>query len=272
MKVTVLIDNIATDGLVQEWGLSVLAEYGGKAVLLDTGASKRFLDNAQRLEADLSQVDYGVLSHTHYDHADGMEAFFRVNQKADFYIREGGGENCYFRWFVFSKYIGIAKGMLEKWHDRIRYVKGDYQLDEGIWLIPHKTPGLDQIGRKNHMYVKRDRQWMADDFSHEQSLVFAAKEGLVICNSCSHGGAGNIIREVQATFPNHKICAIIGGFHLYQTSENEVRKLADEIRSTGIERVYTGHCTGDKAYAILQEELGSCLTQIRTGMVITFEE
>lgn len=59
---------------------------------------------------------------------------------------------------------------------------------------------------------------------------------------------------------------------MYQASENEVRTLADEIRSTGIERVYTGHCTGDKAYAILQEELGSCLTQIRTGMVITFEE
>lgn len=53
----------------------------------------------------------------------------------------------------------------------------------------------------------------ADDFSHEQSLVLDTKEGLVIFNSCSHGGADVIIREAEAAFPGKQIYGLIGGFH-----------------------------------------------------------
>lgn len=43
-----------------------------------------------------------------------------------------------------------------------------------------------------------------DDFHHEQSLVFDTDDGLVILNSCSHGGIDNIVKEVKATFEGKK--------------------------------------------------------------------
>ena len=42
--------------------------------------------------------------------------------------------------------------------------------------------------------------------------------------------------------------------------------LADKIRKTGIERVYTGHCTGERAMELLKRELGDMVMQIYTGM------
>ncbi|MFQ9410234.1 MAG: hypothetical protein ACLR1T_03180 [Evtepia gabavorous] len=60
------------------------------------------------------------------------------------------------------------------------------------------------------MYRKVGDQWLPDDFSHEQSLVFSTPKGLVIFNSCCHGGADNIVREVADTFPGQPISAIVG--------------------------------------------------------------
>ena len=61
---------------------------------------------------------------------------------------------------------------------------------------------------------------------------------------------------------------MIGVFHLYHTSSEGVRALAGRIRSTGIEKIYTGHCTGQPAFEILKEELGDQVCQLRTGMEI----
>lgn len=75
MLVKVLIDNISKDELLCEWGLSVYIEYRDKKILLDGGTSGAFARNAKRMGIDLNAVDFGVLSHAHYDHADGLSAF-----------------------------------------------------------------------------------------------------------------------------------------------------------------------------------------------------
>ena len=74
LKISVLTDNLARALFLSEWGLSILIEADGKTILLDTGSSGLFAENAELLGIDLSAVDFGVLSHAHYDHADGMEA------------------------------------------------------------------------------------------------------------------------------------------------------------------------------------------------------
>ena len=63
LKITCLIDNKAENGLAAEHGLSLLAEYGGRTYLLDSGSSGKFADNAKKLGIDLSTVDIAVLSH-----------------------------------------------------------------------------------------------------------------------------------------------------------------------------------------------------------------
>lgn len=269
MIAKVLIDNISKNELIPEWGLCIYIEHEGHKILLDTGGSGKFAENAKMLDISLEEVEYGVLSHAHYDHADGLAVFFEKNVKAPFYLRDGAAENCYGKKWIFHKYVGIKKGTLQKYQNRIVYAKGDYELFPGAYLIPHKTPGLEKIGAKANMYVKNERTWCPDAFSHEQSLVLRTEKGLVIFNSCSHGGADNIIKEVAETFPGESIYALIGGFHLFASTEADVRALAGRIRATGIQKVLTGHCTGKRAYAILQEELGECVTQMYTGLEIT---
>lgn len=271
MIVKVLIDNITKNDLISEWGLSFYIEYNGHQILLDTGAGGSFAQNASKLGVNLEEIEYGVLSHAHYDHADGIPTFFEKNKTASFYLRKGAGENCYGKdWIFFYKYNGIKKGTLAAYADRIVYVEGDYQLMDGVYLIPHKTPGLEKIAKRVDLYIKENGRMFPDDFAHEQSLVFDTPKGLVIFNSCSHGGADNIINEVAATFPEKEICAFIGGFHLYKSSEEDVKILAERVKETGIQKIVTGHCTGEEAFGLLKDELGDIVEQMYTGMEMEF--
>lgn len=267
MKITILIENTAPEHLIEEWGLSVHIAYEEKNYLLDTGASEKFLENAKKLKLDISEVDYAILSHAHNDHSDGMDAFFEVNQKAPFYIREGSAENCYTKNESSMIYEGIIPGTLERYKDRIVYAAGDYKIEENVYLIPHKTPGLEVAGEKAGMYLEIDGKMVPDDLAHEQSLVFDTKDGLVIFNSCSHGGADVIIREVADTFKDKEVLAMIGGFHLFETPAEEVLALAGRLKATGVKKIYTGHCTGEDSYAILAKELGTIVSDINTGKV-----
>lgn len=264
----ILIDNETKSALLPEWGLSVLIEFQGHRILLDTGASDKFLQNADSLGTDLSTVEFGVLSHAHYDHADGMAAFFGRNKTAPFYLRKGSRENCYSGTGEARHYIGIQRGLLKEFAGRLVYVDGDYEAAPGVFLLPHKIPGLERIGRAAELFLLEGEELRPDSFAHEQSLVFDTARGLVIFNSCSHGGADNIIREIQEMYPDKNICAVIGGFHLYKMDDGQVRAFARRVRDTGIEKIYTGHCTGERAYQILREELGERVQQIYTGMEI----
>ena len=277
MKVQVLIDNIAgTSGsrkLFGEWGLSVYVEFEGVRYLLDTGASHLFAKNAGVMGVDLSKVDIGILSHAHFDHSDGMAKFFALNKTAPFYLRKGAGENCYHAHkligrFTYHEYIGIHKGFLKRFADRIRFAEGDMQIAPNVYLVPHKTPGLSSIGERAHLSVKENGKYRYDSFDHEQSLVFDTPQGLFVMNSCSHGGADNIVKEIEATFPDKKIYALLGGFHLFRYKDEVVRAFAERLRELDVQKIYTGHCTGDRAFGILHEILGGRAEQMCCGMTI----
>lgn len=319
MKISVLIDNrkfsgkpgaktevCSCDALTPEWGLSAFIEFNGHRILLDTGASANFAENATALEVDLSTVDAGVLSHAHYDHAGGMEAFFKANDHACFYLREGAGENCYSRHkflklFSYQKYIGIHRGWLKRYSDRIKFVGGssrDFtnnssrastnsttcnpanssssdvaEILPGVFLVGHNDTVFSAenraaIAARNGLSIKLNGKYIPDSFNHEQSLVFDTPQGLFIMNSCSHGGADNIVKEIQIAFPGKKIYAILGGFHLYRTADSQVRKFAERLRTLDVQKIYTGHCTGDRAFEILKDVLGDRAEQMYTGLEI----
>ncbi len=277
IRTTILIDNISNrSDLVSEWGLAMLIEYEGMKVLLDTGASPRFAENARALNVDLADVDLAVLSHAHYDHSDGMETFFLANSKASMYLSPNACENCYhiFRKSniadlettdeevvydedgEYKKYDGIAFGWLEKFKDRIIYAdRGVCEIAKGVYLVPHTTPGLEKLGEKVGQYIKVGDEYIPDDYSHEQSLVFKTGEGLAVYNSCSHAGVDNIIREVEEAFPGEKVSCMIGGFHLFMFDEDEVREQARGMAATGIKHIVTGHCTGADQNKWLSDEL-----------------
>ena len=267
LKMTVLVDNIAKDPLKAEWGLSILVEADGKKILLDTGASSAFAENAGQMGIDLHDVKAGVLSHAHYDHSDGLEAFFEKNEQAYFLVREGSCENLFGKDDDGNyKYIGIKQGFLERFADRIRYVSGTFELEEGIWLIPHrKRADYAKIAVRNDLFKSEDGRYLPDDFCHEQSLVIDTAGGLVLFNSCSHAGVANILEDVKEFIGRNDVRTYIGGLHLYLYTDEELYSLCEKLKNAGVDQIYTGHCTGDHAFSLLSSELGSMITQFYSG-------
>ena len=265
LEMTVLIDNIAVEPLVGEWGLSILIDADSRRILLDTGASGLFAQNAACLGIDLDSVDTGVLSHAHYDHADGMDTFFSLNRGAPLWAREGTRENCFGVKEGALRYIGIHRGFLDQYADRVQYARGVHALADGIWLIPHRPADYSPIALRNDLYTVDGSTRRADDFSHEQSLVIETRRGLVVFNSCSHVGMTNILADIRDMLGRCDVCAYVGGLHLYKLTDAELDALCGEIEATPIERILTGHCTGDHAFGFLKSRLGARIEQFSSG-------
>ncbi len=267
---TVLVDNIASGTLAAEWGLSILITADDRRILLDTGSSSAFARNAELLGVDLAAVDTGVLSHAHYDHADGMEAFFRLNRTAPFLVRSGVSENCWGIKDGAFRYNGIRKGILQEYRERIRYVSGVYSIDDGIWLIPHRKMNYRSIAKRNELYVERSGRRVFDDFSHEQSLVIDSGRGLIVFSSCSHTGMINILEDIYEALGRRDVSTYVGGLHLYKLTDRETAALTERIHQTSVRRILTGHCTGDQAFSILKSKLGDGILQFSAGFSYSF--
>lgn len=278
MKLIALIENKSNNDLIAEHGLAVYIEYNKKKYLLDTGLSDNFVENAKKLDIDLESVDAAILSHNHSDHSGGYDGFFNINKKANVYVRNEVKNKCYIKIGPIKKYIGIPEGILDKYSNRFIYIDEDYKIDEGVWLISHKTENLESRGKKAHMYRMTKNGLKPDDFKHEQSLVFETKNGLIVLNSCSHGGIDNIVKEVKNTFKGKKVFAVIGGFHLMglkgpnsmNITKEEVEALGKRLIDLGVEHIYTCHCTGDPAYKILRSTVGEKVQYFSTGTIVEF--
>ena len=275
-RITVLADNKECGEYKGEHGLSLYIEYGIDKILVDTGCGELFFENAEKMGIDLSQVTHAVLSHSHYDHSDGFEKFFEVNKKAKLYVRKEAGECYYSMHDDGMKYIGPKKGMLEKYKDRIVFVDREYE-SIGTWawnmiLLSHTTEGLSKIGEKAKLYKEENGELIPDDFAHEQTLCIGSPKGIIIINSCSHGGAANIIKEVERYYEGYtverNIYAYIGGFHLFKSSDEDIMEFANTLKEVDCQRIITGHCTGEHAFEILKQELGDKVEQMHSGMVI----
>jgi len=166
--------------------------------------------------------------------------------------------------------ISIPKEVLEKHRNRFVFIEKVTKLQENVYLVPHSTKGLEEIGERTQLFKSVGGELVPDDFQHEQSLVFDTKQGLVIFNSCSHGGTKNIICEVQKEFPGKKIYAFIGGLHMKGDSftEDEIIEVAEYLKNVGVQYLYTGHCTGERALQILKKYGGNMVQELTTGKVI----
>ena len=272
--ITVLIENLGPETLACEHGLAMHIRYRGHSILLDTGSSGAFADNARALGVDLAGVEAAVLSHGHYDHADGLRAFFAANDHAPLYIRRGAKEGYYsMRGDTPPRFVGIHRDICREFAHRMVEVDGVYPLMDGVWLVDDPAPEAN-TERAQHLYKKvGEDAFVEDDFSHEQSLVLEGERGLVVFNSCCHAGAANIADHVAKTFPGKPIAALLGGFHMMgatgtdsiNCSGDYIKRVADGFKRLAIGRIYTGHCTGAPAFALLKEELGEGLAYMRTG-------
>ena len=83
MKIINLIeDTQGTEGLHAEHGLSIYIETSRHKILVDTGASEKTWENAERLGVRPEEIDTVFLSHGHYDHSGGILSFSKINPNA----------------------------------------------------------------------------------------------------------------------------------------------------------------------------------------------
>ncbi len=262
IKFTFLIEN-KTDhpGVVAEHGLSVYIEACGKKILFDAGATDLLMQNAEFMKIDLSEVDFSVISHGHYDHTGGYPAFCKVNDKASIYLHKE----------AFRRSFGYEPdGTLEKvttgirWTDeevdamkeRLKFTDGPVYVDENI-CITGTVPFADGFTSTENFYFRDETgELIVDDMAHEQCLVIRQPEGLYIFSGCSHRGAIAALRAGKNMFPGERVAAFVAGMHLFNSSDAERAQVVEEIAAENLDLVMPVHCTGIKAICDLKTKLG----------------
>ncbi|MGD0817800.1 MAG: MBL fold metallo-hydrolase [Methanomassiliicoccales archaeon] len=276
MRVTTLIDNSpGPNGLVSGHGLSLGISNLDNEVLFDTGPSNAVVGNARILGYDLDDVDLVILSHGHYDHGGGLEAFFSVNSKAPLYLKEGADDEFFAERGQECRYIGLDREMLGKNEGRLRWVRDSMEISSNIHLIASFPKTYDRPAGNLALKVKRGDRLLQDPFDHEIALVVREDDGIAIFSGCGHSGVLNMVSAARSGFPNERIKAVVGGFHqitdprhsaMSGTSEM-VREMGRELVRLGCAQIYGGHCTGAEASKILQDELGNVYHELHTGLI-----
>ena len=268
MRIINLIeDTCGPEGLRHEHGLCFYIETEKHKILLDTGMTGAFIENAKELGIDLTQVDIVVLSHGHYDHAGGILDFVKINPEAKIYMQKTAGGDYYNLRDDLEKYIGIDKAILEL--PQVVFLDGDCRIDEEVYVF------ANILGRKywpnSNMLLKEkvNGHFIQDTFTHEQCLVVIENSESVLLSGCAHNGILNILSAYQERF---KVIPdkVISGFHMLKRGEytaEEVATIEDtarELKKLHTE-FYTGHCTGEAAFVLMKDIMGNQLTFVHSG-------
>lgn len=268
MRIINLMENTpGNKGCKYEHGLSFYIETDSHKIIMDTGATDGFFQNANALGIDLSLVDTLILSHGHYDHSGGIMSFYEINKQALIYVQKGAGEDYYHKNEVMEKYIGIDKDILGL--PTVRVIDGDMRLDSNLNIFSKVTGRRLWPSGNRELMVKKDGEFVQDEFLHEQYLVIEGENKNILVSGCAHNGVLNILdryKELYGSYP----AAVISGFHMqkkngYSDEDIELfRKVAQELKS--LDTVfYTGHCTGELPFQVMKEIMGDSLVYVHSG-------
>ncbi len=267
MKIINLVeDTWGRDGCVKEHGLSFYIETNKHKLLMDTGATDAFMQNAKVLGIDLQQVDMVILSHGHYDHSGGIMALAQKNSTAKIYMQRTAANEYYSMRGSGEAYIGIDKKILTL--PQLELVDGNKKIDEELFLFSGIT-GRRFWAKSNLRLKRKEGELLVQDhFEHEQCLVIVQEGKHILLSGCAHNGILNILDRYQEIYGDAPDM-VISGFHMIQNKYSEEDIVA--IRSTAQELAklktvfYTGHCTGQEPYEMMKLIMGEQLQQIHSG-------
>jgi 7,8-dihydropterin-6-yl-methyl-4-(beta-D-ribofuranosyl)aminobenzene 5'-phosphate synthase len=254
--------------------LSLHIQRDDDSILFDTGATGKFVANARNLGIDLKNVDVTAISHGHFDHSDGLRSFFDRNKNSPVYLPKHSNEDHIFKGFFFIKRdIGMDNTILKDYSTRLKIIDEFTEIARDVYLINDIKMNYPPPAGSKYLYVKRGSELVHDDFSHEQMMVIKEDDGLVIFTGCSHHGILNMVEVALKKFPDTPIKGLFGGFHFIglpffnhmAESKSVVAKVGIKLLDYNIKKVYTGHCTGRKAFPTLKKVMGNNVDYFATG-------
>jgi 7,8-dihydropterin-6-yl-methyl-4-(beta-D-ribofuranosyl)aminobenzene 5'-phosphate synthase len=277
MELNVLVDNntIIDKYLLGEAGLSYYIKENGEIILFDLGYSDIFIQNADRLNLDLNDVDYIVLSHGHLDHTGGLEPlikyYYETKESTKNYPEIIAHPNCFKeKFYKDSTSIGInlSKNLLSK-----LFVINEY--DQPFW-ITEKLVYLGQIERNNDFEAQKSLGYQKDigeenkDYIlDDTALAYLSEKGIVIITGCSHSGICNIVTQARKVTGVDKVVDIIGGLHLMEPSTLKMNKTKQFIKELNLEKLHACHCTDLNSKVELSKVAN--LKEVGVGMKFEYE-
>jgi 7,8-dihydropterin-6-yl-methyl-4-(beta-D-ribofuranosyl)aminobenzene 5'-phosphate synthase len=260
LKITILSTMLSDDG-VGEWGFAALVEADGHRILVDTGAkSDTVLLNVRSLHLDLSDVREVILTHNHDDHVGGLLAlrreFMKTNPAALSVVHVGRG-------IFFSRpEDGKEDNVMISLHKEYEATGGKFvehdapvELFPGAWLTgpvprPYPERNWSALGK-----VQSPTGLVEDTIPEDQSLILNTRKGLVVVSGCGHAGVVNTLTFAEKEFPSTPVYALIGGFHLFSASDEQLDWTADKLKGFGVSYLIGAHCTGIEAVYRIRQRL-----------------
>lgn len=276
LKVTVLVENTVgvSKGLVAEWGLALLLDFGDERILLDTGEQGNIVNNARALDIDLGQVDKLVLSHGHYDHTGGLLEFLKSKGPIpvyahpelfmEHYVRNFSGQREYYRG------VPYRPEQLESAGANFIWQRGPIKIRSDLWLsgeIPRNTD-FEQVDSR---LLRKDCEKFTQDLIPDDfSLFYESDKGLVIFFGCAHAGLVNIVEYAKKVTGINVVRAIVGGTHLGPASLKQKEKTIDYLKTLNLEVIAPNHCTGLPMVSRLAVEFPTQFKWASTGTNLEF--
>jgi 7,8-dihydropterin-6-yl-methyl-4-(beta-D-ribofuranosyl)aminobenzene 5'-phosphate synthase len=255
-QITVLYDAFGkTSAMKKDWGFSAYIEYGDKRVLFDTGNNAEiFAHNVAVKGIDLTKLDFAVVSHRHGDHTSGLNHLLKVNPTVKIYAPQ---EN----FGVFGAALpGTFYRRDESLPAEMRYFDGKppetlrfgspWPADNFTWVTKTTeiVPGF-------HL-ILLNGTWGVDLEVKEIALAIDTPDGIVLVAGCSHPTIEKIV-EAAKSATNKPIHLVLGGTHLLPANDGQIRTIAASLRDNlNVRFIAPVHCTGEPAFAILQESFG----------------
>ncbi len=223
-----------------------------------------WLDNARRLDVDLSRIESVFLSHWHFDHSGGFPDVVAAIAEA-------------------RTNVNLAPPLVDL-HPKRPDQRG-VLLPSGLMIMAPEEPTFAEIEQAGGEIVTRDEPHaLCDDFffasgaiervtEYETGLVghhsfygedgepdplimderfIAARvrgRGVTVLSACSHAGIVNACLGAKTHFPDTPVDVVLGGYHLAGKAmeariDPTVRDLQTRIEPN---LVAPGHCTGWRA-------------------------
>lgn len=259
--------------LLCEHGLSFYIEADGMKILFDTGQTGAFIENAKRLAVDLSDLDYMVISHGHYDHSGGLKAFMDMGWRLPTLLVGKG--------FFKSKYRKSE-------HDTCKYIGNSFSKDE---LAAHKCKCIEiktmDYAISDHLvFYRKFNHWtsyeklndkfflmdqdrrVTDDFDDEIVLSIETANGMLLIVGCAHAGIVNIMKTIKAR-SHEPIYGMVGGTHLVDADAKRIDETMAYFHEEGLELIGAAHCTGDIAIEEFKKQFGNRFASVCSGKKIS---